>query len=63
MRLIFPCVRLDCVSSKIISTRPLFASPYKFGAPDCILEPDLGPILVLVLDSIFRPRFVALDFV
>ena len=41
----------------------LFASPYKFGAPDCILGPDLGPILVLVLGSIFGPRFGALDFV
>ena len=41
----------------------LFASPYKFGAPDCILGPDLGPILVLVFGSIFGSRFGALDFV
>ena len=43
---------------KMISTREC-----KFGAPDCILGPDLGPILVLVLGSIFGPRFGALDFV
>ena len=47
---------------KMISTRP-FLRVRKFGAPDCILGPDLGPILVLVLGSIFGPRFGALDFV
>ena len=41
----------------------LFASPYKFGGPDCILGPGLGPILVLVLGSIFGRRFGARDFV
>ena len=114
MLLIFPCVRLDCVSSasktcldyvwsanvfmlsvwailpaqvslpslvEVVGllhnwirspSRPLnedhlytslFASPYKFRAPDCILGPDLGHILVPVLGSIFGRGFGALDFV
>ena len=32
---------------KIMST--LFEFAYKFGPPDCILDLNLGPILVLVL--------------
>ena len=35
----------------------------KIGAADCILGPDLGPILVLVLGFIFGPSFGDLDFV
>ena len=112
MLLIFPCMRLDCVSSAsktcldyvwsanvfMLSvwailpaqvslpslveavgllhnwirspSRPLkedhlytslFASPYKFGAPVCILGPDLGHILVLVSGSIFGHRFGSLQ--
>ena len=45
------------------SLHVLVCAPYKFGAPDCILGPDLGHILVLVLGSIFGRGFGALDFV
>ena len=39
----------------------LFASQYKFGAPDCILMPDSGHILFPVSGSIFGHRFVPLQ--
>jgi len=112
MLLIFPCVRLHCVSSgsktcldyvwpvnvfmlsvwailpaqvslpSLVEvfgllhswvgspSRPLnedhvdlvWESPYKFGAPDCILGPDLGSILVLVLGFIFGHRLGPLQY-
>ena len=42
---------------KIISTRPCLRLRTNLSAPDCILGPDLGPILVLVSGFIFGHRF------